>query len=61
MKVSEMVRLLKKDGFEIKRHGAAHDIFWNPITKLETQVPRHQAQELKTGTANRILSDAGLK
>lgn len=61
MKVSEMAKLLKKNGFQIKRHGAEHDIWYNPKTQKETALPRHQSKELPTGTANKILKDMGLK
>lgn len=55
MKVSEIVRLMKKHGCIIKRHGAEHDIWINPITGGEASVPRHGSKELPTGTANKIL------
>lgn len=61
MKVSEMVRFLKKNGCQIKRSGAEHDIWINPKTGGETTVPRHHSKELSTGTASQILKDLGLK
>lgn len=60
MKQSEMIKLLKQNGFQIKREGKEHTIYWNPETKQEVQLPRSK-KELRTGTANRILKDAGLK
>ena len=61
MKVSELVRLLKKNKCHILRHGSRHDIWINPKTGGTTQVPRHPGKELPTGTANRIQEDLGLK
>jgi len=61
MTVAEFVRYLKKQKIKFKEHGAKHDVYWNPNNGLETQVPRHQAQEMKTGTKERILKDLGLK
>ncbi|MCR4963734.1 MAG: type II toxin-antitoxin system HicA family toxin [Firmicutes bacterium] len=60
MKQSEMIKLLKQNGFLLKREGKEHAIYWNPQTKREVQIPRSK-KELKTGTANKILKDAGLK
>ena len=61
MTVAEFVRYLKKQNIRFKEHGTKHDVYWNPKTGQEAQVPRHQAQEIKTGTKERILKDLGLK
>lgn len=61
MKVSEMIRYIKKNGCKLHRNGARHDIWINPATGGEAQIPRHSSKELKTGTANKILEDLGLK
>ena len=61
MTVSEFVRYLKKQGIKFKGHGANHDVYRNPKTGDEAQVPRHQTQEIKTGTKETILKDLRLK
>ena len=61
MKAGELVRYIKKQGCIFKRNGSEHEIWINPKTGAEGQIPRHYAKELKTGTANRILKDLGLK
>ncbi len=61
MKVSEMVRKIKKIGCYIVEHGAEHDKWYSPVTGKFFRVPRHQSKELPTGTANSIAKDAGLK
>lgn len=61
MTCAELKRLLKKHGCYFKSHGGRHDNWYSPLTKRSIQVPRHDSQELKTGTANGILKDAGIK
>ena len=61
MKVSELTRLAKKNGCYIKRHGAEHDIWINPITGYTARIPRHSSKEIATGTAHNIMTDLGLK
>ena len=61
MTVAEFVRLLKKQGIRLKAHGSRHDVYINPATGDEAQVPRHQSQEIMTGTKEKILKDLGLK
>jgi predicted RNA binding protein YcfA (HicA-like mRNA interferase family) len=61
MTVSELVRYLKKNGITFVRHGTKHDEYRNPNTGDTAQVPRHQSQELKKGTLEKILKDLGLK
>jgi len=58
--VAEFVRYLKKQGIKLKAHGTKHDVYWNPATGDEAQIPRHQSQEIKTGTKERILKDLGI-
>ena len=61
MTVAEFVRYLRKHGIKLKEHGSKHDVYWNPANGAEAQIPRHQSQEIKTGTKERILKDLGLK
>jgi len=61
MKVSELIRLAKKQGCYIKRHGSEHDIWISPTTGNTARIPRHQSKELATGTAQNIMKDLGLK
>ncbi len=60
--VAEIVKLIKKrTNCYIIRHGAEHDVWFNPDTAVSFVIPRHPSKELKTGTANNILKAAGLK
>ena len=61
MKVSELIKLLKKSKCYLTEHGKEHDEWYSPITDKKFRIPRHQSKEIATGTANRILKDAGLK
>ena len=54
----ELIKLLKKAGFEKTSEGANHE-FWESETKV-TVIPRH-AGDLKKGTLHSILKQAGLK
>lgn len=61
MKASELAKLLKKNGCYLVEHGKEHDKWHSDITGKNFMVPRHGSKEIATGTANRILKDAGLK
>ena len=60
MRPVEMERLLKKNGFIFIRQTGSHRIFYNPETQRQTIVPAH-AKELRKGTEQKILKQAGLK
>lgn len=60
MKVSEMKKLLKQIGCRKIRDGANHEIWYSPTTNRKFQVPRHQSQELPTGTEKQIRKESGL-
>lgn len=61
MKISELIKILKKNGCYLKHHGTRHDVWYSPATEKSFTVPRHSSKEIKTKTANSILKDAGLK
>lgn len=42
MKKRELIKILSKEGCELLRHGANHDIYINPITGKREPVPRHK-------------------
>ena len=61
MKISEMKRLLKKNGCYFTKQDTRHELWYSPITKQHFLVPRHNSHELKTGMAEAIKKEAGLK
>lgn len=61
MKVSELIKLLKANGCYLVTHGKEHDKWHSDVTGKNFMLPRHPSKELPTGTANKIMKDAGLK
>ena len=62
MRVSELIKTLKKTGYcRLVEHGAEHDKWYSEKTGKSFMVPRHPGKEIPNGTLNRILKDAGLK
>ena len=60
MKSSELKRILKKKGCKLLRHGSRHDLWINPANGKSTAVPRHDAQEVNTGTCCDLLEKSYL-
>ncbi|MBQ9437833.1 MAG: type II toxin-antitoxin system HicA family toxin [Lachnospiraceae bacterium] len=61
MKVSELIKILKKGGCHFVAHDTRHDEWYSPLTGKTTLLPRHPSREMANGTVNRILKDMGLK
>ncbi len=61
-KSSEVWRILRQDGWYIKRHGKrSHVTLAHPTKKGIISFPYHGSQEIASGTLNKILKAAGLK
>lgn len=60
MKPREMIKLLKDNGFSEVSQNGSHKKMFNPKTNVTIIVPMH-SKELKKGTEQAILKDAGLK
>lgn len=60
MTPKQMIKLLKENGFEFVSSNGSHQKFYNPKTKKTVIVPFH-SKELKKGTEQGLLSQAGLK
>ena len=59
---AELIRVLKKHGFEELRTGkGSHRQLWNPSTQRVLTVAIHTKKEVGPGLLNRILKDAGIK
>lgn len=56
----EMEKLIIQKGFVFQRQKGSHKVYWNPSTKKTIVIPMH-AKDLKKGTEQKILKDAGLK
>ncbi len=57
MKRTDLIKLLERNGWYLKRNGAEHDIYTNG-SNIET-VPRHR--EIKENLAKAIIKRRGLK
>ncbi len=60
MRVNEMLKILKKDGWYLYKHGGNHDIYVHDTKDGQIIIPRHPSKELKKGTEQSILKSAGL-
>lgn len=60
MTPKEMERLLLSNGFIFDRQKGSHKVFLNKKTGKVAVVPMH-SKDLKKGTEQKILKDAGLK
>jgi mRNA interferase HicA len=61
MKSSELVRLLKREGWFVVRQSGSHMIMEHPIKKGQIVCPSHGSHEIGKGLENKIKKDAGLK
>jgi len=61
MKSSELLQILKKDGWNVIRQKGSHIIMKHPTKKNQVVVPFHSTKEIKKGTLNSILKDAEIK
>lgn len=60
MTPKQMIKLLEENGFKEIRQDGSHKLFKNSVTGKTTTVPYH-SKDLKKGTEQKILKDAGLK
>lgn len=56
----QVVKVLRKIDFELKRQSGSHAIYQRPRDKRRTVVPIHSTKALKRKTLKAILDDARL-
>jgi predicted RNA binding protein YcfA (HicA-like mRNA interferase family) len=62
MKVREIIKLIENDGWILYRQKGSHKIYKHPYKKGIVVVPDHGMNiDVKKGTENSILKQAGLK
>ena len=61
MKSSELVRLLKKDGWFVVRQTGSHMILEHPVKPGQIVCPYHGSHEVGKGLEKKIKKDAGIK
>jgi len=60
MKVREVLRMLRDDGWELARQSGSHRQFKHPIKTGLVTVAGHPSDELARGTLASVLRQAGL-
>jgi mRNA interferase HicA len=62
MRFTELIKLLKDDGWVVARSGKKHDLYSHPDKPgVLIPVSRHKTEDVKPGTLASIMKDAGLK
>lgn len=61
MKCSQLVKLLKDNGWYVERQKGSHMIMRHDLRSEQLVVPNHGSKEMATGTASNILKKAGIK
>jgi len=59
MKRKALIKHILKEGCIFIKEGAKHSLFFNPLTKRFSTVPRHN--EIDKFLANKICRDLGIK
>jgi predicted RNA binding protein YcfA (HicA-like mRNA interferase family) len=60
-KYREIIKILKKFGFEFLRQAAgSHEIWYNPTTNRYTTIPNHPG-DMPEGTLRAIIKQAGIE
>jgi mRNA interferase HicA len=59
MKRKDLIRHLLKNGCIFVREGAKHSVFFNPLLKKTSTVPRHN--EIDNFLAKKICRDLGIE
>ena len=61
MKSSELIRLLKRDGWYVVRQSGSHMILEHATKKGQIVCPFHGSHEIGKGLERKIKRDAGIK
>ncbi|WP_128547158.1 type II toxin-antitoxin system HicA family toxin [Larkinella soli] len=61
MKASDLIQMLLDAGWQEVRQKGSHRIFKHPDFPRTISIPDHGKSDLKIGTLNAILKQAGLK
>jgi predicted RNA binding protein YcfA (HicA-like mRNA interferase family) len=59
MKPLEVIAVLQKAGFEVRRQTGSHVIMYKPDTRRPISIPQHPG-DLPKGTLRAIIREAGL-
>ncbi|MFH1051018.1 MAG: type II toxin-antitoxin system HicA family toxin [bacterium] len=59
MKRKELIKLLTKNGCLLKREGASHSLWYNPVNGIIESIPRHT--EISENLAKKIIKRLEIK
>ncbi|PID88930.1 MAG: hypothetical protein CSB02_00120 [Bacteroidia bacterium] len=59
MKWSEIKRIAEKKGWFLYRHGSKHDIYRHQDRDFPIMIGRHDKEEIKKGTFNKLKKQIG--
>lgn len=60
MKWNEFIKIAKAHGWRLERSGSRHDVYKHPERKDLLIIPRHGAEEIKTGLFNKLKKQVGI-
>jgi len=58
MKRRALLKHLRRHGCELLREGRKHSVYWNPVNRRTSSVPRHT--EIVDRLARKICKDIGI-
>ena len=61
MKAPQLKKIIEADGWQFVRQTGSHMIFKHQVKKGIVVIPMHGKSDIKPGTLNSILKQAGLK
>lgn len=61
MKATEVIRILKEEGWQFKEQKGSHQQFVHSVKAGKVTVPVHGAKDLPPGTLSSIFKQAGIK
>ncbi|MBX3240842.1 MAG: type II toxin-antitoxin system HicA family toxin [Chitinophagaceae bacterium] len=61
MKAKQVIKIIEADGWRFDRQSGSHKIFKHLKKKGIVVIPEHGKNDIKPGTLNSILRQAGLK
>jgi predicted RNA binding protein YcfA (HicA-like mRNA interferase family) len=61
MKYSELIRILKQNGWFVVRQSGSHVMMQHPDKPIQLTVPNHGSKEIGKGLQQKILKQAGIK
>ena len=59
MNWAELIRIAEEHGYEFKKHGSNHDIYYNKEKRDILVVERHKSQEVKKGLMSKLKKQIG--